>query len=1147
MTVVTLSDLIKVRGRFHRSVQLSRDWSDRRYISEYLLTTTAHELALRILQGVQELQGIRAWSITGPYGSGKSAFALFLTELLTQSPSIQPQAQILRTEIGFQLSPFIPVLIVGERSSMMPAFLLSLAESIQSVNVSLAKKIKRSLQGKSKTSSSEVIELVSQAAQAVKQAGYGGLLFIVDEFGKFLEYIALHPENEDLLVIQHLAEAASRSDIPIVLITILHTSFAEYLPRTSEAQRTEWQKVQGRFVDVAFQEPPEQLLKLVGAAIQRQLPSTLETTYLGAVDNILSSHSLCEAHRRFVLADLMAECAPLHPITALLLWPVFRSKLAQNERSLFAFLIGKEPCGFQEFLSLSTWSTEQPQPAFYQVDSLYDYITIALGTAIYIGDRAHRWAEIDHALCRIPADAPVLSQAVVKVVGLVGLYGSAVGLKATKELLSLALNTSEEVIAALSYLEHHSILIYKRHEGAYGLWEGSDVDINACFTEAQRHIGQGNTIARLKEVMTLRPIVARAHYIKTGTLRYFSVGIIEGTEQNLQEILDEDTKSADGRIIHVLAPHLQTRQSLIELAQNLTKNNKGRNELLLFAFPKPIVGLEDALLEVESWRWVLENVQALQGDIVARREVKARLLYAEGGLESIVGRVFGLGGERFDPTVSEWVQGGLVKYPQSAKEFSRWLSELCDMVFYKIPNLQNELINRDRLSSAASKARRNLLEAMLTRDNEVDLGFKGTPAEVSIYRALLSTSGFHRLRDGQLGFGKPHDEWLFVWQQIHQFLEETHISRKPVIGLFSLLKKPPLGFRDGPLPILLCIILLTYRDQIALYEEGTFVQELRIEVLERLLRMPELFEIQEYVLTDYYKEALATISTTLQSLRLSKDQQPASELLQVVKPLVTFAAHLPAYTKNTKKLDPLQAKEVRDVLLKAQDPYNLLFSDLPTTLGITLTSQEDALRLKQLLEPCLLGLQQAYPHLLDEIEMQLRDTFSLHGTSEETKDQLRVRASLLNGHIAERSLALFVREASRLEHSDWREALARVIRGGHPPHQWHDADLLNFQIQLRQIARDFTRLEELVLESRRTGATQILQIGLLNGHLQEDRAVIAMYPEQISAIDSLTQRVFDLLEEEKGENEALRQVRLAAIAKVAARYLKHQEGTEENE
>jgi hypothetical protein len=1145
MTVVTLDSGIKVRGRFHRSVQLARDWSNKRHLSEYLLMPTARELVLRILQGIQESQGIKAWSITGPYGSGKSAFALFLTDLLAQNSSIQPQAQLLRTEMGFQLPPFIPLLIVGERSSIVPAFLSPLAESIQPVSASFAKKIKRLQQGTIKPSSSEIIMLLSQAAHIAKQVGYGGLLIIIDEFGKFLEHVALHPENEDLLVIQHLAEAASRSDIPIVLITILHTSFAEYLPRTSEAQRTEWQKVQGRFVDVAFQEPPEQLLKLVGTAIQRQLPSTLETAYLEAVDTILSSPALHEAHRRFVLSDLLAACVPLHPITALLLWPVFRSKLAQNERSLFAFLIGKEPYGFQEFLSLSNWSAEQTLPPFYRIDYFYDYITTVLGTAIYIGDRAHRWAEIDHALCRIPADAPLVSQAIVKAVGLVGLYGPAVGLKATKELLSLALGVSEDIADILSYLEHCSILIYKRHEDAYGLWEGSDVDIDTCFLEAQRHVGQGNITARLKQVVALRPIVARAHYIKTGTLRYFSVGIAEGNEQSLQEALEKDRTSADGHIIYVLTSRFQARQSLVELAQKLTSNGEARNNLILFAFPKPIIGLEDALLEVESWRWTIENIQALQGDIVARREVKARLLYAEKGLESIIGRIFGLGGERFDPTVSEWVQGGQIRCPQSAKGFSHWLSELCDAVFHKMPNLQNELINRDRLSSAAAKARRNLLEAMLTREEEVNLGFQGTPAEVSMYKTLLAASGFHRPRAGQWRFGGPSEEWSFVWRQIHQFLEATHIARRPIVELFSHLKTPPLGFRDGPLPILLCVTLLAYRDRVALYEEGTFVAELRIEVLERLLRRPELFEIQEYVLTDHYKEVLTVIGTTVRLLQISQGQYLASELLPVVRPLVTFVAHMPAYTKNTKKLEPTQARAVRDVLLKAQDPYLLLFSDLPATLGISLTSREDTLSFKHLLEQCIIGLQQAYPRLLDEIEIQLRDTFSLHGTSQEVKDQLYERASLLSGHVSERSLASFVREAGRQEQRDWREALARVVRGGLPPRQWHDADVLNFQIQLRQIARDFLRLEELVLESQRTGATQILQIGLLNGHLQEDRAVIAVYPEQASVVNSLTQRIVDALETEEDGREDLRQIRLAALAQVAAHYLKDQKEAEE--
>jgi energy-coupling factor transporter ATP-binding protein EcfA2 len=1145
MTVITLNDAIKVRGQFHRSVQLVRDWSEKRFHHEYLLMPTAHEIALRILQGAQEPQGIKAWSITGPYGSGKSAFALFLTGLLAQQPSMPLQAQQLYSEATFQLPPFVPVLMVGERSSIVPALLSSLAESIQPVNTSLAKKIKKILQTTTKISSREVIDLLEQSAQASKQAGVGGLLIVVDEFGKFLEHVALHPETEDLLVIQHLAETASRSDIPIVFITILHTSFAEYLPRTSETQRTEWQKVQGRFVDVAFQEPPEQLLKLVGTAIQQQFPPVLEATYAEAITTILSSPSLHEAHRRFALPGLMAECMPLHPITALLLWPIFRSKLAQNERSLFSFLISKEPFGFQEFLSLSDWSPDHSFPPFYQVDDLYDYITTALGTAIYIGDRAHRWAEIDHALSRIPADAPSISQAIVKVIGLVGLYGPTVGLKATKELLSLALDTSEDIANTLSYLERRSILIYKRHEDAYGLWEGSDVDIDACFLEAQRHVGQGNITARLKQVVALRPIVTRAHYIKTGTLRYFSVGIVEGTEQSLQEALEEDRTSADGRIIYVLASRFQARQPLVKLTQKLTNNGEARNNLIVFAFPKPIVGLEDALLEVESWRWAIENVQALQGDIVARREVKARLLYAEKGLERIIGRIFGLGGERFDPTVSEWVQGGLIRCPRSAKAFSRWLSELCDAVFHEMPNLQNELINRDRLSSAAAKARRNLLEAMLTREEEVNLGFQGTPAEVSMYKTLLAASGFHRPRTGQWRFGEPSEEWSFVWHQIHQFLEATHNTRRPIVELFSQLKTPPLGFRDGPLPVLLCVVLLTYRDRVALYEEGTFVAELRIEVLERLLRRPELFEIQEYVLTDHYQEVLTAIGAAVRPLQVSQGHYLASELLSIVRPLVTFVAHLPAYTKNTKKLEPPQAGAVRDVLLKAQDPYRLLFSDLPATLHVSLASREDILRFKQLLEQCILGLQQAYPRLLDEIEIQLRDIFRLHGTAEEAKDQLYERASLLSGHVSERSLALFVREAGRREHRDWREALARVVRGGLPPRQWHDADVLNFQMQLRQIARDFLRLEELVLESQRTGATQILQIGVLNGHLQEDRAVIAVYPEQESAVYSLTQRIVDALETGGNGREDLRQIRLAALAQVAARYLKNQKEVEE--
>ena len=140
---------------------------------------------------------------------------------------------------------------------------------------------------------------------------------------------------------------------------------------------------------------------------------------------------------------------------------------------------------------------------------------------------------------------------------------------------------------------------------------------------------------------------------------------------------------------------------------------------------------------------------------------------------------------------------------------------------------------------------------------------------------------------------------------------------------------------------------------------------------------------------------------------------------------------------------------------------------------------------------------------LDEIEIQLREVFNLRGTSEEARRQLHARATPLNGYATDRTLTLFVREASHLDGRDWRENLTRVVNGGTPPHQWHDADVVTFQIRLLQLASDFVRIEELVAEQRLTGATQILRIGLLDGHVQEAREVIAITPECAPVVESL--------------------------------------------
>ena len=496
-----------------------------------------------------------------------------------------------------------------------------------------------------------------------------------------------------------------------------------------------------------------------------------------------------------------------------------------------------------------------------------------------------------------------------------------------------------------------------------------------------------------------------------------------------------------------------------------------------------------------------------------------------------------------DATLSEWIQGGATRTPPSARRFLEWLSQLCSEVYSQAPVLLNELLNRDRLSSAAARARRNLLEAMLYHEREVNLGFEGYPPEISMYRSLLQEGGFHTSAGGQLSFGKPGEKWQPVWLEIHRFLEATHVHRRPIKDLITLLKLPPFGLREGPIPVVLCTILLAHRDDVALYDGGVFVPELRIEVLERLFRIPDVFEIQQFLFSEEDREAFAAIGQVVDTVQTRKDQQDELQLLQVVKPLVTFAASLPPYTKNTKRINPPEALAVRNSLLKSSDPYRLLFVDLPKVMGLSSLGEDNGEGFPRILKECLLGLQRAYPQLLNEIENQVRDVFDLPQAAAEACERLRARARVIEGNAADQALALFIREAGRLDNSrDWREVLGRVVINGTPPHQWRDPDTILFQVKLRQLASDFIRVEELVAEQQQTGATEILRIGLLNNGVQELRGVVAVTPERAVAIEHLADRVVQLLEEQPTQSEEDRRVRIAVLARVAARSLQDNGG-----
>ena len=79
-----LTEFVRVGRRFQRAVNLERDLGRREALKGYLVTPAVQRVLGQIVNGLRPGSAERAWSLVGPYGSGKTAFAVFLSNLLAK-------------------------------------------------------------------------------------------------------------------------------------------------------------------------------------------------------------------------------------------------------------------------------------------------------------------------------------------------------------------------------------------------------------------------------------------------------------------------------------------------------------------------------------------------------------------------------------------------------------------------------------------------------------------------------------------------------------------------------------------------------------------------------------------------------------------------------------------------------------------------------------------------------------------------------------------------------------------------------------------------------------------------------------------------------------------------------------------------------
>ena len=1108
-----LRDQILVTPRYARSINVERDASSQRALDGYVLTSTAHNCLDRFLHSLNDRNGQRAWTLTGPYGSGKSAFAVYLSKIL--GPFNEPLGQsaerltkkqapdLYRTYFARRKAEdaCCVISVSGAQESFLPLVVDACCRDFDRFARSpTARKLlaqlrdlRRKLRDGTGVSGTEVVGVVgSLASQLFTDRVARHTVIIIDELGKFLDFAASSPEAGDVFLLQQFAEAAApTAGGKLAIVTILHQGFDRHASSLRPNIREEWAKIQGRFEDIAFHEPPEQLLHLIATGIA-QKPSAYTAKLREYVRPVAEGmFRLRLAPRNMLKQDfvqLLQDCAPLHPLTVLALVRLCR-KLGQNQRSLFSFLVSREPNGFTHFLESDIPSGEI---TLYGLADFYDYMAESFGEALTIGESGARWAAAQSALDRA-VDCSFEEMQLLKVVGVMNAIGTAGELKATPEILRVMFGIKQNAaFPALTNLTRRSFLIERKFNGTVGLWDGSDIDLDDRLREASQRLPETTAIApNLHQFFTPRPLVAKRHSHRIGTLRYFDIRFADITTPNSRFHVPEE---ADGLLIYCLPGGVEDRASLEMNASARSASEPG----VIFAVPKDVDNLREAMRQLELLHWVEANTPELQSDPVARKELRSRIAWTTSRLSSEVAKLFLPGAVTARET--KWFHSGRESSVTSARRLSDLLSTVCDNIYSSCPVIQNELVNRRSLSSAAAAARRTLISAMVNKGSQPKLGFEGNPPEVSIYRTLLEDTGIHRCVSGRWQFSGPDPSHsLFpVWQNIDKLLETSPGVRRTVSDIFQELQQPPFGMKMGVLPIFFWAFLLANDTEIALYEDSIFTPELTTEAVERMLRSPHRFELRRYRISGLRKDVFASMAQILNAPMKADN----ANLIELMRPLYRFFHRLPPYTKQTKRLST-PAIAVRQALADAREPDVLLFSDLPFACGVPpfAADSSDHNNLTSFLttsRAALLELQQTYENLIVDLTGLIFEAMGVSGP--EARGTLRLQADDVFNHTTEPRLRAFSHNLAdqALDETNWAEAVSTMVIGK-TPKAWSDNDRARFDVSLSELARTFRNTLVLVRErqtqrQRHGNEAETIRLSVLDLSAGETAEVISILP-----------------------------------------------------
>lgn len=772
---------------------------------------------------------------------------------------------------------------------------------------------------------SEVFPLYKSVSERLTEDyGFSGIYIVFDEFSKFIEGLKDGNVGNTMKLLQDMCElAADSSNAKIFITMIAHKSIKEYGKYLSSDIINAFTGIEGRIIEKHFVTSSKNNYELVSHAILKdtrtlgQIPNSGKIVGPTALENYYQLPVFnCNFERKDFDEIILKGCYPLNPLATYLLLNI-SEKVAQNERTLFTFISNDEPNSMARYVL----DHDKSKDWIIGADLIYDYFS-GLFKKDVTNELIHNiWLGAEVALSKCSSED---ERKVIKAIAVIQIVNKEDEVLANEKYLTLAVRLHDGV-SALDTLTQKNIISRKTSTGAYVYKTQAGIELRTEIKKLKEikgnNVNYGRTLLDINNVYYVIPRKYNAVYSMT---RYFEQEYMEAEYfLNIEsaEVFFDTEKKADGKVITLFSKKTISQDAVIEKVGRLRRKN------LIIVVPKEKILCEKELTEYEILQDIRKkSLLSVNNDII-EREIP---LLEEDIIDTVRNRCTEIYLDDKECKVLLFDGNSVIEYKANQEEDA--VNRSCELVYYKTPIINNEIINRTSIETAQSKKTRlSIISEILKTKGEVDLQFyHGTNQEATTFRALFCRTG---IIDGT---GKNYIKEII--ELLDKFIDECCVERHSIKEIITVLTSEPYGMRMGVIPIYFAYVLSKRHEDIVAYYAKSEIQitpDVVVNMCEHGKDYSLFVSKEDYQKEEYIRQMNGLFSVD-ESLNLTDNR-----IKNIVLCMQRWFRSLPQATRNLAEISiyPNQdtsrgLKALKKILQKVEyNPYEIIFRTLPKELN----------------------------------------------------------------------------------------------------------------------------------------------------------------------------------------------------------------------